>query len=307
MLFAFTLIKSIGVGARGIVWDVEIACVRALEDVLVKGKVYGMNVELGFPPETALWKRIASPVEIMNFPLVKDKIKDIVRLIKLVTAHLPMIDIAATDETERKQNVETQISVIKLAFDLGVKRFILHPAAGKVKYPWFASPAQKAAILKARHEASEKSVREIVDALDNYPIVIAIENLTAKEGDWPINKLNYPFGQHNELFMGICLDTLHEYSNGCTTLKQFADVIERCGNFLVEIHLNNGSGKEKRFSKDIPHMSLIVGSVPVKEIICHLLAKGFLLPVVVEVDSNKDLDTSIELIKRTHASFLFYY
>jgi sugar phosphate isomerase/epimerase len=141
--------------------------------------------------------------------------------------------------------------------------------------------------------------------LDAHPIVIAIENLTAKEGDWAVKQLDYPFGWHNKLYLGICLDTLHEYSTGCDALKDFTDIIDGCGNFLVEVHLNNGPGKN-RINEEVPHKSLIEGSVPVKEIIRHLLARGFILPVVVEVDSGKELDTSIELIRRTQASFLIW-
>jgi sugar phosphate isomerase/epimerase len=284
----------------GITWDVEKACAGALDDILKLGLLHEANVELGVPPETALRKRIATPVEIMNFPLVVEKIKDIVKQVKQVTAHLAMIDIASLDEAVRRRNVAIQIEVMKIAYGLGIRRFVLHPVDGETKYPWFASRAKKEQIIRRRQQASAKSVHEIVDALNSYPIVIGIENMDIDDGNWAIKKLGYEFGQHGDLFLGICLDTLHELSTGCKTADQFAGTIDDCGNFLVEIHLNNGFGRKKRLGRTVAHrhQALTVGSVPVKELICKLLKDGFSRPVVVEVDSGGEVDISIEHIWR---------
>ncbi len=291
----------------GITWNAEKACAGALDDILKLGLLHEANVELGFPPETALRKRIATPVEIMNFPLVVERIKKIVKQVKQVTAHLAMIDIASLDEAVRRRNVATQIEVMKIAYSLGIERFILHPADGETKYPWFASRAKKEQVIRRRQAASAKSVHEIVDALSGYPIVIGIENMDIDDGNWAIKKLGYGFGQHDKLFLGVCLDTLHEFSNGCRTPEQFVDLINACEDFLVEVHLNNGFGRKKRLGRTIAHrhQALTVGSVPVKEIICRLLKDGFSRPVVVEVDSSGEVDISIEHIWRApHLLFL---
>ena len=118
---------------RLLAWDAEHACVAALEDILQKATSNGIGVELGFPPAKVRGKCIATPVEIMNFPLVVEKIRNIVDRVSLVTAHLPMLDISSLDDALRRSYVQTQIEVIKIAYALGITRFVLHPAGGKLK------------------------------------------------------------------------------------------------------------------------------------------------------------------------------
>lgn len=290
-------------------WNAEKACVAALEDVLQKATSNGIGVELGFPPAKVRGKRIATPVEIMNFPLVIEKIRNIVDRVSLVTAHLPMLDISSLNEATRRSYVQTQIEVIKIAYALGITRFVLHPAAGKIRLSRFASAIQKEMIYAKHHRTSQKSVDEIIETLKDYPISIAMENLTEKEGNWDIANLDFPFGQHGKLFLGICFDTLHEFSwHRWKSVDQFTSILDKYSEFIVEIHLNNGYGLADR-SGTVPHRSLMVGLVPVLKIIEYLKSEKFdkhAIPVIFEVDSTRDFNTSMDVIRSTHPPLLFY-
>jgi|GEM_PF-5325080 len=183
-------------------------------------------------------------------------------------------NLSSLNEEERERHVKKHIELIKYIYlTFGIKNFVLHPGDGQL-----VSANTTAEEINRIKKAGLESLKEIINELSTYPIVLGIENLAPKEGSWNVNDFSHLLGMHADLRVGWVLDNLHALACGlsietiCTLIKLYKD-------HIVEIHLNDGAE-----SYDPKHSALFTGKAGVSAVIYALKQIEYKGRIIIEVD-----------------------
>lgn len=153
--------------------------------------------------------------------------------LKLASFHLPYMDLAALDESERIHALERFKITLRQAAALGARVGIAHPTkSGDVT----------ASGLDPLLDALERSLSELIPLADSLGIIIAIENL----GPSGINRLGSA-PEHFVAFkrrfqhesLGFCLDTGHAL---LSLHERAIELAQTMKDHLKHFHLNDNAG-----------------------------------------------------------------
>ena len=176
--------------------------------------------------------------------------------IEICSFHLPFADvlnIAATDETERRRVVDYQCSLIKKASDVGIHRFVIHPSAEPLpdaalnnEPRWLTarnmSEAEKADYIEMLKDmdrgecmaAAKVSLAELAEYAAKLGSVICVEDL-------PRTCLGHSVEEMLELVsaddrLRVCFDVNHFLTDYGSTHAEF---VEKLGHLIVTTHMSD--------------------------------------------------------------------
>ena len=176
--------------------------------------------------------------------------------IEIWSFHLPFageLNIAATDEAERKRVVEYQCSLIAKAAGIGIDKFIIHPSAEPLPDPalensprwlaqWKMSEAEIAAYKAQLKDmkradcmtAAKKSLAELAEYAAQSGTVICVEDL-------PRTCLGHTVQEMQELVaaderLRVCFDVNHLLTDYGSTHEEF---VKKLGGLIVTTHMSD--------------------------------------------------------------------
>jgi sugar phosphate isomerase/epimerase len=271
---SLSLFKRVYLTSFGNITKASIVALKSLRKI---AEQYNMErVELGFPYPVA---------RVRDFSFkIKREIKDIVGSFK-TTCHTPMINIASLDEKKRKENSREMIAAIEFAVNFGINQFVIHLVTVERQSILFIPLIKRKTKEKEElmRKAGEKSFYEIIDYFGKDTLIFGLENLTPYE---PVFRDPQEFKHLFSKNVGLVLDTVHAISWKLNPVK----LLDIYKNNLFEIHLTNGTGE----GRIVKHYPLGRGKVPLIKVIRKLKEINFRGPMIVEVESEKDLIESLK-------------
>jgi sugar phosphate isomerase/epimerase len=202
------------------------------------------------------------------------------------TVHLPFlwIDSASMNEPLRQASVDCLGRAIELTQSLEVTAYVMHPW-GMVTTQiavLLERPTERQAFLSGMMAQVERSLAQVCQILD--PSDLCVETLEA-----PPFEVMLPLVEKHGC--SICLDVGHFNWSGGSELEFLA----RYGDRIREVHLHDvvhaatGSSAQSR-----DHLPLGQGELDFRALLHELGKMGFEGPVILENNSQADLEESLE-------------
>jgi sugar phosphate isomerase/epimerase len=204
------------------------------------------------------------------------------------TVHLPFlwVDPASLNETVRQASVACLQRSAELTQPLQVETYVLHlwGLATTQIVLQFQDPAQQQAILEALMAQAGRSLADVCQILD--PRDVCVENLEAPAFDAVL-----PVVEAQDA--SICLDVGHLAWQGDGELEFLA----RHANRIREVHLHDSLRPPRGRPGPVrDHLPLGSGEMDYTAFLAELAAIGFRGAVILENNSQADLEQSLERI-----------
>ena len=205
------------------------------------------------------------------------------------TVHLPFlwVEPASLNEPIRQASLASLRQAAEVTRAVDVQSYVLHLwgfTAGQV-ISQLQDPAQHQAVVDALMWQAGRSLAALCEIVD--PADLCVENLEDSLFD-----LALPFiEQHG---VSICLDVGHLALQGSSELS----FLEQHGERIREIHLHDAlvppPGGQQRASD---HLALGKGQIDYAEFLQKLAELGYEGPIILEVNSQADLEQSLDQLK----------
>jgi sugar phosphate isomerase/epimerase len=207
----------------------------------------------------------------------------------ICTVHLPFmwLDCASLNETIRQASVDSIRQAYELVDPLRVDAYILHLWGSTTIQisELMQESIRRQIFLGAVLEQAEKSLEQIREFIN--PFNLCVETLEAPDFDFVIPSLK----KHD---VQICLDVGHLAWQGGGELS----FLERNFDNIREIHLHDArveiSGGDRKI---VDHLALGRGQIKYRDFMQKLVDLGFEEVVVLENNSQNDLEQSIARIE----------
>ncbi len=212
---------------------------------------------------------------------ITDKIKKEISSFKEITYHLPIgeINISAFHQGIRREAIKETKKHIDLAQRIGIDRVVIHPGC------FLAMPKIYSLMRKQIKEIAKRSIFEIFDYCKTKNIQLSVENLPRNE---PLFQKPEAFEVFGKRGIGICLDTVHSFVSNVNPV----DFIKKFGKRIKEVHLTDGV-----YKYPLSHYPLGSGEVDLPSVLNELEKINYQGPVILEVNSKKDLKESKKYLK----------
>jgi sugar phosphate isomerase/epimerase len=223
-------------------------------------------------------------IELTTMPLMSAKVlaeistdikKTISRFCK-VTYHLPIheINICALQQGIRREAIEETKRHIDICEKVGIYNVVMHPGTFDAMPKWYAIMGDRVRMI------AEKSVLEIYAYCKDRSIQLSLENLHRNE---PLFNRPEEFQTFMDKGLGLVLDTVHAF----VSTVDPTDFIKRFPNNITEIHLTDGIEADP-----VTHYAIGQGQVDCLAVLEELKKINFEGPIIIEVESKKDLISS---------------
>lgn len=232
-----------------------------LEEIEVLGKLGFDYIELTIDaPE-------ATPEKIQKD---KNKIKDALSTHQLeIMGHLPtFISIADLYESIRKASIDENIMALEAGLELGIKKFVIHPATLRGIAKQVKDKANKYA---------EKSLSAILRKADELNVTLCIENMFPEtHGATEPHEFEKIFQKYPAL--RFTLDVAHAHIG--TKKNRSPEFIRRFADKLAHLHISDNYGK------DDSHLPVGAGMIYFWKIFKELKMTGYDETMTLEVFSR---------------------
>ena len=205
------------------------------------------------------------------------------------TAHLPFlwVDLASLNEPVRQASLDSVRRTIELIQPLEVQTYVLHlwGSTTTLIATQIQHPAQRQGILGVLMAQAGRSLGELCQMVT--PRNLCVENLEDSLFDLAVPLVE----EHGT---GICLDVGHLAWHAGEPLGFLA----RHGDRVREVHLHDVTGSLGAGREPIrDHQALGQGHIDYNAILRRLLEIDYRGAVILEVNSQADLETSLERVK----------
>lgn len=168
-------------------------------------------------------------------------------------------EIISENETLCTESIKVLNILIKAAADLGVSNIVL---------PFF----DNATLIKEKNvDHLKKSLKDSIGVAAEYDVNILIES------DLNANKLQELIISFNSESVGVCYDIGNAASLGFDVISE----INKLAPYIYEIHI-----KDRKINGG--SVMLGKGDAPIKEVIKHLVEKGYRKPIILETPVGDD-------------------
>lgn len=209
----------------------------------------------------------------------------------LCTIHLPFlwVDPTSLNEPVRLASLASIRQAIERTKALDVYAYVLHlwgftttQIAAQLQ-----EPTQREAILGVLMAQADRSLGELLEVVD--PQLVCIENL-----EDPLFEVAVPLIEKHDT--SICLDVGHLALQGSDEL----DFLVRHAGRIREVHLHDAIRWKPTATKPLrDHLALGQGEIDAAALLRELDRLGFEGPVILELNSQADLEESLKRLARS--------
>ena len=206
----------------------------------------------------------------------------------LCTVHLPFLWVDATslNEPVRQASLASMRQAVEYTRDLEVYAYVLHLWGFTTSQiaAQLQEPSQRELILGVIMAQADRSLGELCGILD--PSLLCIENLEDELFEMAVPLIE----RHNT---GICMDVGHLAVQGGDEL----DFLARYARRIREVHLHDATRRSPTHAQPRDHLALGHGEIRVTDLLRQLKQIGFDGPVILELNSRSDLETSLQQLR----------
>jgi len=210
------------------------------------------------------------------------------------TAHLPFlwIEPSSLNETIRQASVESLHRAVELTRSVVIETYVLHLwglATALITAQLQAGP-ERQAIMGALGVQAERSLADLCEILE--PRDICIENLEDSHLELTLTLAN----RHQT---SLCFDVGHLAWRGDDPLE----FLRRHGDRIREVHLHDAARQQAGTTPAVrDHLALGDGQIDYRAVLDTLEEMRFGGAVILEVNSEADLQKSLERLRQTRAT-----